>query len=137
MTGKLSDIQECFRNDVDIFCINESWLNEGIDDANVKWIGNKMFRIDRMANRSGGLVTYVNNAWASHTTMVDEWSFIKDDIEIQTLTICKENRKEIDICNIYRPPNGNYVNFFTELDKVVKAIELMEYHVWIARGFQY
>ena len=94
MSGKLTDLQECFRNDVNIFCINESWLNDNIENDNVKQIGNKMFRSDREAQKSGGLVTYVNNAWACHTT-----SFVRGNIKVQTLVVNKENRSKIMICN--------------------------------------
>ena len=104
MTGKLTDIMECFRGDIDIFCINESWLNENTDDCNVKWIGNQIFRIDRTANRSGGLVSYISNDLASHSVIVEEHTYIHEDIEVLTLCIDKPMRRKKIICNIYRPP---------------------------------
>ena len=85
MSGKLTDIMECFKGTIDIFCMNESWLNDNIEDDNVRWIGNRIFRIDRTANRSGGLATYICNDLASHTTTVEGRTYIKEYIEIQTL----------------------------------------------------
>ena len=135
MAGKLTDIQECFRNDVDFFCINESWLNDNFDDENVNWIGNKMFRLDRTANKSGGLVTYVNNSWACNTTVNNDLSFINDDIEVQTLIVNKEFRKKIMICNIYRPPGGNHVKFFETLTGIFVDIDVSDYDIWIGGDY--
>ena len=53
-----------------------------------------MFRLDREATKSGGLVTYVNNAWACYTTCVFAAEF-----NLQIL---------IDICNM--PVSGTVID---------------------------
>ena len=126
---------ECFRADVDIFCINESWLNSNIENDNMRWIGNQIFRIDRVANKSGGLVTYVCNDLASHTSTVEEHTFIKENIEVQTLLINKPMVRTKYICNIYRPPKGDHVEFFRELETIINDIDLANHDVWLGGDF--
>ena len=56
MKGKLTDIKECFNDDLDVLCVGESWLNDGIDAGELLWIGNTMYRMDRTTDRAGGLM---------------------------------------------------------------------------------
>ena len=135
MKGKLTDIMECFNDDIDVLCIGESWLNEGIDSSELLWIGNTMYWLDRNTDRAGGLVTYIKNEHANYVTTVPEATFIHDDIEIQTFLIDRPMRKKKVICNIYRPNDGDRQNFCDRLETILELPVLAEQEVWIGGDY--
>ena len=54
------------RNDIDIMCITESWLNEKLSNTNISIPGYQIFRRDR-DSKGGGVLLYVrDNLHACH-----------------------------------------------------------------------
>ena len=80
--------------------ISETWLNEGVSDAEVKIQGFRMYRRDR-GTRGGGVLAYVTE---------DIISMRRHDLEVTDIEALwievRMRRKRILICNIYRPPNA-------------------------------
>jgi len=74
-------------------------------------------------NRTGGGVSvFVDNRWSC--TLVDNYSYCCDDIEVCTVTIKFHRDFIVYIVGIYRPPHGNMGNFHRILfDEILSGID--------------
>ena len=57
--------------------------------------------------RGGGLIYYIKNDLAIHTTIIGELSSISEDLEQLWVRIDKPKNGVKILANIYRPPTGN------------------------------
>ena len=49
-------------NDIDVFCITETWLNDDFDDNDMHIDGYNVFRLDRIKDmEQGGILRYIKN----------------------------------------------------------------------------
>ena len=134
MKDKMTDIKACFEN-IDVFGVCESWLNQTIPDAKINWSGSTIFRLDRVTDRAGGLVTYIKNEISGYVTVVDNACIINDDIEILTTSICIPNHRRKLICNIYRPPGGNRKRFVDHLDNILEGQDTINVDLWLGGDY--
>ena len=70
--------------------------------------------------RGGGLIFYVKNDLAQHTSVISETSSITPEIEQLWIRITKPNTGTKIIANIYRPPNSNVQAALTKLSTSTK-----------------
>ena len=103
---------------VDIFGINETRLDDSIDNAVVHIQGYNLYRKDR--NRLGGGVSI----YARDALNVKNMSqLVPISIEVVCVEVTKPKMKPFLITSIYCPPNSkvdfmdNLENYFNELDK--------------------
>ena len=47
---------------MDVVCVNETWLNESIDNSEILKDNNTIFRKDRSHNQAGGVLIAIKNA---------------------------------------------------------------------------
>ena len=111
---------------IDIITISETWLHNKHCDDLVQIEGFKLFRLDRerrdgQNKRGGGLAVYVNKSLSADVSQNPNLCESKDSIEAQWLIVNRENAKNILLCNIYRPPNGNIKKAFSHLNEVLNT----------------
>ena len=136
MKGKLVDIKECvYGTDLDVLCIEESWLNDGINNEEILWLGNTIYRLDREGDRAGGLIMYVKNEYANHVTMPPECNYIHDHIEVQTMLICRPMRRRKLILNVYRPPGVHRQSFIDKIETILDKFDVDNIDVYIGGDF--
>ena len=89
---------------IDIFTISETWLNSTVTNSEIAIEDYKIYRLDRLHKRGGGVCAYIKkNLKASvlkELSQISESSFHQLWINIQS----KKNRSII-ICVTYRPPD--------------------------------
>ena len=119
MRGKMVDIKECLY-DIDICCVCETWMNDANDNSDIEWCNYQIHRLDRESDRAGGLVTYVKNEHANYAKVIEEASYINDNIEVLTVLIDRPMRRRKLICNVYRPHGGDRKLFVDKLDEILE-----------------
>lgn len=119
--GKKDDIT-CFINQFsfkfDIIMMTETWYYDGCDMLRLD--GYSRFFINRPNRRGGGVCIFVD-AYRTHE-LVSDFSVITDDFEFLTL----KTDSEI-VAAIYRPPNGNIVNFLNFFESFLEYINSNKY----------
>jgi hypothetical protein len=110
---------------VDIFTINETRLDESINDVEVNIEGYNLYRRDR-CRHGGGVAIYTRDV-----LNVREMSpFVPENIEAVCLEIIKPKSKPILLTTVYRPPSSNasfmddLENYFHILDEQDKELIL-------------
>lgn len=121
---KMDEIKLIAENeDIDIFTISESWLDENISDSEVNIPGFTMFRRDRKQHivsdvGHGGTLCYVkDHINATYRNDLNNNS----DIEALWVELKPRNVKPILVCTFYRPP-GVDVSYFKRFDEIVQSI---------------
>ncbi|CAB3994395.1 Hypothetical predicted protein [Paramuricea clavata] len=101
----LTEVKELVNlHKIDIFTISETWLNSTVTNSEIAIEDYKIYRLDRLHKRGGGVCAYIKkNLKASvlkELSQISESSFHQLWINIQS----KKNRSII-ICVTYRPPD--------------------------------
>ena len=105
------------RSGFDVFCIQETFLNNHISDLEIELPGYTMHRFDRTGDSGksmgGGLVTYSTTKYVTeHQTA---YNICSADVEIQCITLRLPHTRHTHILNTYRAPDGD----------LIKAIEIL------------
>ena len=104
----------------EILGINETWLNDKIDDDEKSFDGYLNFRADRTAESSkkggGGLLFYCNSEL--DIIGLPEYTRCNPNIECLWIGLQLVNTKLIVIGLIYRPPSGKVEQFIEELEDI-------------------
>ena len=98
-------------NNAFLISLTESWLSEGVMDAEIYLNGFSAIRSDRCDREGGGVITYIkDNFTASHElTMSDSISELLC-VFIQELKLA--------VITVYRPPGTNNESFNLVLNKM-------------------
>ena len=120
-------------SDIDVFTVSETWLKPHLHTNIVELNGFRVFRLDRGISKKivGGLLTFVNNKYSSQCESLMHLDKSVPDIEAQWVKIYRPHCKNIIICNIYRPPNGNLEKAISYLDDSLKTINLGKTNVFL------
>jgi exonuclease III len=98
----LTDVKELVNlHKIDIFTISETWLNSTVTNSEIAIEDYKIYRLDRLHKRGGGVCAYIKKNIKE--SVLNELSQISESrlwINIQS----KRNRSII-ICVTYRPPD--------------------------------
>jgi len=100
----------------DFMCFSETWLN--ISTVGLAAFDHyNHFYVTRPPNmRGGGVSVYASNVYKSK--YIDNLSFCNADIESVFVESIKSG-KRVTIGTIYRPPNGNNIQFLTYIEDIL------------------
>ena len=76
-------------------------------------------------------MTYINNKHSSLCESLDDMNMSNAHIEAQWTLIHRPNSKNIVICNVCRPTNGNLKTAISYLDECLKTINLSKVDVFL------
>ena len=113
LVRRVVDLQHCMnRNNVDVMCIQETWLNRLISDNVINVPGYSVVRLDR-PNQSGygGVAMYVRE-----TLNFVQLLLGTDESESLWIRITTKSGNVI-LANIYRPPKNNENAFLSNLER--------------------
>ena len=119
---------------LDVITFSETWLKSHVHSCLVDIDGYKSFRQDRLnkkSKRGGGLITYIRKKHASNSELLEDWGISNEHMEAQWVHIHMPLCKNIYICNIYRPPNGDLKKAIAYLDNCLKNIDLGRNNVFL------
>ena len=87
-----------------IITLSETWLNKPVKNAEVEVQGYKIFRLDRMGKRGGGVCAYIRTPLKAH--ILKDFSGTSTNW-FQQLWLQVQHRKikSFVICIAYRPPD--------------------------------
>ena len=125
---------------VDIFTISETWLKEHLETGLFDIDGFEIFRQDRetrlsKSKRGGGLITYVSTALASSCEPLVDLDESNENIEAQWTYIHRPDCKNVIVCNIYRPPNGDLKKALEYLEDCLRTINLRKVNIFLMGDF--
>ena len=91
-------------NNVDVLTLSETWLNTTTKNYEIAIEGYKLFRLDRLRKKGGGVCAYIrHNIKAS---VIKDLSFISDSSFHQFWIQLQYNKnKSVVICIVYRVPD--------------------------------
>ena len=102
----------------DIICLNETLLDETINDHEVNITGYEILRKDRNRN-GGGVAVYVRNT----INYISRTELDTDDLETITVEISKPRSIKLFIVNcLYRPPNAT-VELFSAYERLIEKLD--------------
>ena len=100
---------------LDVFCINESWLDDSIGEYEYEINGYQIFSKHRNRH-GGGIVVYIKDS----LIVMRRNDLEITDVECIWLEITMSN-KNILLCSMYRPPSANASYFDNMLNMFEKA----------------
>ena len=112
-------------SEIDVLCLNETWLNESIDDVDLMIPGYTFIRNDRgnMGIRTGGeggTMIYMQDNRAFQP--LPEWNLVSPEVEWCWTKLLLKGTRPTYICSVYRPPDGNIQGFLELLESKVLDI---------------
>ena len=108
--------QQLMNSNIDVMCLSETWLKEGLTSNILEIPGYRLARFDRNwfednnIKKGGGLCMYINQKIEFTDSDIRKLNSSSKDIEIQWMNIKFPKMRNIIIANIYRPPQGNVKN---------------------------
>ena len=114
---------------LDVLTISETWMKPHLHSSLVDLPGYKTFRLDRHSKsrkrkRGGGLISYINSKHASSCEALEELDISNNDIEAQWIYLHRPNCKDVVVCNIYRPPNGDLPKAISYLEESLGTLNI-------------
>ena len=123
---------------LDVLTVSETWLNSSVSSATVALEGYTLYRQDRevrtnkgLKKRGGGLLTYIRSKYAADSEQLIDMNASTRDIEVQWIIISREHCKDVIVCNVNRPPNGNLVKAIGYIDECIKLFDLNEAEIFM------
>ena len=149
-TGRsISNIQ-CFQDlvysdDIDVVCVNETWLNGNISSLELLNDNFTIYHKDCTAQRAGGVLIAVRNDSFKSVKQYFPTSNEIDQIEIVSVELTTHREQKVLFSSCYRPPNSgsDWVDMFNiflnqvsdQFDKVVISGDFNMPHIpWINTG---
>ena len=123
-------------SNIDVITLSETWLKPHLHTGIYDIDGFTCNRLDRKVRagkrkRGGGLITYINNKHASVSEPLGELDLSGTHIEAQWTLIHRPHCKNVVICNVYRPPDGNLDAAVTYLDECLKVVNTSKVDVFL------
>ena len=116
---------------LDVITCSESWLEEKNITGNFNVKGYQTLRSDRTwyedgkLKKSGGLLTYIRNEYV--VVCCQEIEVIStQDLELLPVVIKREKKKDILILNVYRPPKGNFTQFWNKMKEILSRFPRLQ-----------
>ena len=103
---------------IDVFTVSETWLTKSLSSALFDVSDYILLRQDRTSKkgkkvkRGGGLITYIHKKHGAASERVQDLDISSNNIEAQWSVIHRPHCKDVVVCNLYRPPDG-------DLDKAI------------------
>lgn len=119
-----------YSDDIDIVCVNETWLDKNISNFELLNEDYTIYRKDRISGRAGGvLIAVKNDSFKSVKQYFPVQSDELDQLEIVSAELYTIHDQKILFCSCYRPPNSgsSWVEIFNiylkqvcdQFDKVI------------------
>ena len=128
LVKKMDQVRLMLSNsDIDVFSLSETWLKSHLHSGLVELEGYNMFRLDRGTRgkkRGGGLVTYINTKYSEHCESLSDLNASDEHVEAQWVQIHRPHCKNVVMCNIYRPPNGDLKKAILYLENCLLQINM-------------
>ena len=107
-------------NPFDTVCLNnETCLNLSWTDSELSIEGHNLIRFDRTSlQRGGGTAIYYKSKLTAHHRQ----DLYCTDMKAVWLEVAFPNKRKTLICSIYKPPNADFNNFKSTLDKSLEQI---------------
>ena len=102
---------------VDVLSVNETRLNDTINNDEIRIPGYVVFRKDRSRN-GGGVVLYIREVH----NVTEKAEVVPSELEAVCIEINKPKTKPIIITTIYRPPNSN-VDYMNNLECYLNVLD--------------
>ena len=138
---KLSEIGQTFAS-FDFVSLSETWLSHMYTDTIVQIPDKKVFRQDRvwknndgLTKKGGGIAMYISPKWSPYATVDSDTTCSTNDIEALTINVNKPGRRHMSIITVYRPPDGNCLNFIATLTNFVELLKIRNPEIWILGDF--
>ena len=138
---KLSEIGESFAA-FDFVSLSETWLSYKYTDTVIRLPDKKVFRQDRIwvnndgiVKKGGGVAIYVSSKWSPYVTVDTDFTCSTCDIEMLTINVKKPGRRYMTIITVYRPPNGDCLNFISKLSGFLEQLKEKNPEIWIMGDF--
>lgn len=144
-TGTSISNINCFQDlvygdDIDIICVNETWLDKNISNFELLKDDYTIYRKDRISGRAGGVLIVVkNNSFTSVKQYFPAASHGIDHLEIVSAELRTTHDQKVLFCSYYRPPNtgSDWVDIFNayldqvcdQFDKVVISDDFNMSHI--------
>ena len=116
-----------YSEDMDVVCVNETWLNESIDNSEILKDNYTIFRKDRSHNRAGGVLIAIKNAVFKSIREIPLPEQLRE-LEVVAASVTTFQDRKILFCSFYRPPDLDlcWVNLFNNfLDWVCEDFDNM------------
>ena len=111
-------------NPFDTVCLNETWLNVSWTDSELNIEGYNLIRFDRTSlQKGGGTAIYYKSKLTAHHRQ----DLCCINMEAVWLEVTFLNKSKTLICSIYKPPNADFNNFKSILDKSLEQIHIHTY----------
>ena len=125
-----------FESKLDVLSISETWLKPCLNSKLVDLKGFEQFRLDRKKGaktkkRGGGLLLYVNSKHSSNCESLDELDISNENLEAQWILIHRPHCKNVVVCNMCRPPNGDLEKAVKYLDNCIRTINTAKVDVFL------
>ena len=133
-TGRSISNIHCFQDlvygdDIDVICVNETWLNGNISSLELLNDNFTIYRKDRTGQRAGGVLIAMRNDSFKSVKQYFPTSNEIDQIEIVSAELTTHHEQKVLFSSYYRPPNSgsDWVDMFNifldqvsdQFDKVV------------------
>ena len=113
--------------DMDVACVNETWLNKSMDNSEILKDNYIIFRKDQSHNRAGGVLIAIKNTVLKSICEIPLPEQLQELEVVAALVTTSQDRK-ILFCSFYRPPDLDlcWVNLFNNfLDWVCEDFDNM------------
>ena len=104
--------------DLDVVCINESWLDDSVNNNEIAIVGYNVIRNDR--NRHGGGVIMYIKETISYICRSD---LQNQTVEAVWIELAAQSTNPVLCCSVYRPPSAGIDYYETLLDMLDKVTD--------------
>ena len=116
--------------------VSETWAKKSLSTQLFKIGGFNVERQDRdlgntTKKRGGGLITYINANKFPDYVVLDKLSTSTTFTEAMWIKIKRRRCKDLVVCNLYRPPNGNLKDAIDYLNKSLLSINISKVDLYI------
>ena len=120
---------------IEIITISETWLRESHPTQSIDLKGYVCFRQDRHGpntkNKGGGLVAYLQNKLANEAVNLSKLNICNFHIEAQWIKVQRKCAKNIILCNLYRPPDGDLAKAIEYMTKSLQSVNSAKNDIFI------
>jgi exonuclease III len=102
----------------DLFSLNETWLKTHMNNSCLYLDGYKIFRLDRMVKKGGGVAILVKNSYNASI----ENTLLTDNVELLHVSLQLPASKAINIISVYKPPHVSVGNFLSDMGTLLSSI---------------
>ena len=118
---KVDDIRILLNdNNFDVLCLTETWLDNNIDDNEIKIDGYNINRLDRTDKQHGGILFYVKDGIIFKENLNLNSTY---KIEALWIELNLPHTKPILVGTVYRPPDSK-VEYLDNLDSIFQVLDM-------------